>query len=46
MPIFGGNVIAECGFAGDGPALILARPNAFAATKDGGACRGDPGSRR
>jgi electron transfer flavoprotein alpha subunit len=35
MPIFGGAQIAECGFAGDGPAIILARPNAFAATKGG-----------
>ena len=35
MPIFGGSIIAECGFAGDGPALILARPNAFAAVRTG-----------
>lgn len=35
MPIFGGAQIAECGFAGEGPAIILARPNAFAATRDG-----------
>ena len=36
MPIFGGALIAECGFAGEGPAIILARPNAFAAAKGGG----------
>ncbi len=35
MPIFGGALVAECGFAGDGPAIILARPNAFAAIKGG-----------
>jgi electron transfer flavoprotein alpha subunit len=35
MPIFGGAQVAECGFAGDGPAIILARPNAFAAAKGG-----------
>jgi electron transfer flavoprotein alpha subunit len=35
MPIFGGALVAECGFAGEGPAIILARPNAFAAVKGG-----------
>jgi electron transfer flavoprotein alpha subunit len=35
MPIFGGALVAECGFAGEGPAIILARPNAFAAGKGG-----------
>ncbi len=39
MPIFGGALVAECGFAGDGPAIILARPNAFAATKGGAPAR-------
>jgi electron transfer flavoprotein alpha subunit len=35
MPIFGGALVAECGFAGQGPTIILARPNAFAAEKGG-----------
>ncbi len=35
MPIFGGNLVTECGFNGSGPALILARPNVFTAVKVG-----------
>ena len=35
MPIFGGGLVAECGFAGDGTAIILARPNVFTAAKTG-----------
>jgi len=39
MPIFGGGMIAECGFTGPGPALILTRPNAFAAVKTGNSAK-------
>jgi electron transfer flavoprotein alpha subunit len=35
MPIFGGGLVAECGFAGDGCAIVLARPNVFTAAKTG-----------
>lgn len=35
MPIFGGGLVAECGFAGEGTAIILARPNVFTAAKTG-----------
>jgi len=35
MPVFGGSLLVDCGFAGQEPALILARPNAFTAVKSG-----------